>query len=166
MQRFESNGGAYLRRALARLTGAAIRKLSTVARQLGAPALTTIPVSAAMLTALPVVKSGEHLEDVAQLFIGGRNQELAVVEDGHPVGVVTRADVAAGLEIRGPHGSVGEASRHDVLTVAPSDSLVDVLDQLRAAPDSVAVVIYHGEPVGLLTFEKLSAYAAQAKLVV
>ncbi|MDQ3341701.1 MAG: CBS domain-containing protein [Myxococcota bacterium] len=145
-----------MRKALARLTGVAIRKLSAVARRLGAPA---IPVSAAMLTALPVVSSQQALQDVAQLFVGGRNQELAVVDDGLTVGVVTREDVALGLERRGPHASVAESPRHDAITVTPSDSLADVLEQLRgAAPDSVAVVIDHGEPVGLLTFEKIVAY--------
>lgn len=147
-----------LRKALGALATAAIRKLDHVARRLGAPGLATIPVSAAMLTALPVVKPTHSLEDVAQLFLGGRNRELAVVEDGHPVGVVTRDDVAMGLERRGPRASVAEAPRHDVVEVAPSDSLADVLEQLRAAPDRVAVVVDHGEPVGLLTFEKLAAY--------
>ena len=152
--------GGLLRKALAQLTGVAIRKLSGVARRLGSPALTTIPVSAAMLSALPVVSSQQALEDVAQLFVGGRNHELAVVEDGLPVGVVTREDVALGLERRGPHASVGESPQHDVVTVTPSDSLADVLDQLRAVPDSVAVVVDQGEPVGLLTFEKIRAYLA------
>jgi len=118
-----------------------------------------------MLTALPVVKPEQHLEDVAQLFLGGRNHELAIVEDGHPVGVVTRADVAAGLERGGPHGSIAEAPQHDIVTVAPSDSLVDVLDQLRERPERVAVVVDNGEAVGLLTFERLTAYVEQSKRV-
>lgn len=158
----KQSGNGYLRKALGLLATAAIRKLTNVARSLGAPGLATIPVSAAMLTALPVIKPEQPLEDVAQLFVGGRNHQLAVVEDGHPVGVVTRADVAAGLEHRGPHASVAEAPRHDVFEVAPSDSLADVLEQLRADPNRVAVVIDHGAPVGLLTFEKLAAYAKLA----
>jgi CBS domain-containing protein len=160
-----NEGRGYLRKALGFLAAAAVRKLTTVARGLGAPSLATIPVSAAMLTALPVIKPSSSLEDVAQLFLGGKNRELAVVEDGHPVGVVTRDDVAMGLERRGPHGSVADAPRHAVVEVTPSDSLAEVLEQLRAAPDSVAVVVDRGEAVGLLTFEKLSAYAAHAKLV-
>jgi CBS domain-containing protein len=163
MQTVKKAEQRYLRRALARLTTVAIRKLSVVARKLGAPALTTIPVSAAMLTAIPVVKPGQPLQDVAQLFIGGRNHELAVVEDGLAVGVVTRDDVAAGLESRGPYASVAEAPQHDVVTVTPSDSLADVLDQLRAWPNRVAVVVDAGEPVGLLTFEKLVAYLEHAQ---
>ncbi|HLL22339.1 MAG TPA: CBS domain-containing protein, partial [Kofleriaceae bacterium] len=99
------------------------------------------------------------------LFLGGRNHQLAVVEDGHPVGVVTRDDVAVGLEQRGPHAALSEAPHHDVLTVTPSDALADVLEQLRQHPHSVAVVVDHGEPVGLLTFERLVAYMQHAQQV-
>ena len=152
-----------LRRFLSRLTALAIRKLTTVARKLGTPALATVPVSAAMLTRLPVVKPEQPLEDVALLFLGGRNAELAVVEHGLPVGVVTRDDVAEGIERRGPHAQISDAPHHDVLTVSPSDSLADVLDQLRDTPDRVAVVVDHGETVGLLTFEKLVAYVEAAE---
>jgi CBS domain-containing protein len=150
--------GGYLRRALARLTALAIRELSAVARRLGSPALATVPVSAAMLTRLPVIKPEQPLEDIAQLLVGGRVGELAIVEDGMPVGVVTRDDVALGLEQGGPHALVCHAPQHDVVTVAPSDSLADVLAQLRAAPESVAVVVDHGEPVGLLTIDRLVTY--------
>jgi CBS domain-containing protein len=149
--------GGYLRRALARLTSLAINRLSVLARRLGSPAL-TVPVSAAMLTRLPCIKPEQHLEDIAQLLVGGKVGELAVVEDGKPVAVVTRDDVALGIEQAGPHGLVCEAPRHDVVTVTPSDSLADVLEQLRAAPERVAVVVDHGEPVGLLTVDRIETY--------
>lgn len=113
-----------------------------------------------MLSPLQTVTPEQHLEDVAALFVGGRNAELPVIEHGMPVAVVTRADVAQGLATNGPHASIAEAPRHDVFTVTPSDSLADVLDQLRAWPEAVAVVIDHGSPVGLLTYERLTAYIA------
>jgi CBS domain-containing protein len=152
-----------LRRTLGLLTLGVVRKLSTIARRLGTPALATVPVSAAMLTRLPVVAPDEALADVAQFFVGGRNGEVTVVDGGQPVGVVTRDDVALGLERSGPSARVGEAPKHDVVTVSPSDSLVDVLDELRAAPDRVAVVIDHGEPVGLLTIDRLIAYVEESR---
>ena len=111
-----------------------------------------------MLTRVPCVNPQQPLEDVAQLLVGGRAHELAVVADGQPVGVVTRDDLALGIEQGGPHALVGEGPQHDVVTVSPSDSLTDVLEQLRAAPESVAVVVDHGEPVGLLTFDQLVTY--------
>jgi CBS domain-containing protein len=115
-----------------------------------------------MLTRLPCIKPEQHLEDIAQLLVGGKVGELAVVEDGKPVAVVTRDDVALGIEQAGPHGLVCEAPRHDVVTVTPSDSLADVLEQLRAAPERVAVVVDHGEPVGLLTVDRIETYLSAA----
>lgn len=147
-----------LRRTLGQLTSSAIRKLTTMARSLGYPTLATIPVSAAMLTRLETVSPQQPLEDVALLMVAGRNAQLPVVDHGMPVGVVTRDDVALGLERNGPHACISEAPRHDVVTVTPSDSLADVLAQLRALPHSVALVVDHGEPVGLLTIERLQAY--------
>lgn len=149
---------------LGRLTDAAIHSLTVFARRLGTPALTTVPVSAAMLTRVPCVKPDQALEDVAQLFIGGRNHELAVIADGHPIGVVTRDDVARGLERHGPHAVVAEAPQHEVVTVTPSDSLAEVLEELRESPERVVVVVDHGDPVGLLTLDRLAAYVEQAKV--
>jgi CBS domain containing-hemolysin-like protein len=37
-----------------------------------------------------------------------------------------------------------------------------VLEQLRAAPERVAVVVDHGEPVGLLTVDRIETYLSAA----
>lgn len=153
--------GATLRQRLGELTVGAIRVLGGIARRLGVPAaatLATVPVSAAMLTRLDTVSPGQPLEDAASLFVTGRQSFLPLVQDGEPVGVVTRDDVATGLRLAGPRATIGQAPRHGAVSVTPSDSLSDVLERLRAAPDSVAVVIDNGEPVGLLTFERLVQY--------
>ena len=72
----------------------------------------------------------------------------------------TRAAVTDALQAAGPHALVTAAASRHVVTVAPSDALGDVLDQLRASPDSVALVVDHGLPVGVLTEDSLVAYAA------
>jgi CBS domain-containing protein len=149
-----------VRRKLGALTQAGMRLLARLTRRLGYPVLATVPVSAVMLSRLQTVNLEQPLEDVAQLLVGGR-QHVPVTDHGTPVGVVSRDDVRVAVEVLGPHAPVGEAHRHDVVTVAPSDSLAEVLEQLRRAPDSVAVVVDHGQPVGLLTVERLTAYLAQ-----
>jgi CBS domain-containing protein len=80
------------------------------------------------------------------------------VEDGRPISVITRSDVAAGLAAAGPHAPVADAPSHHVVTVGPSDSLADVLARLGDVPDSIAVVVDHGAPVGVLTLETVEAY--------
>jgi predicted transcriptional regulator len=156
-----SRGG--WRRSLGALTHSAIRVLHRLTRRLGYPALATVPVSAAMLSRLETVNGAQPLEDVAQLFVGGRCHQVPVVaDDGLPVGVVTRDDVATAVQVLGPHAHVSEAPRHEVVTVGPSESLASVLDQLRGSPDLIAVVVDHGDPVGVVTLDSLTAYAAGA----
>ena len=93
------------------------------------------------------------------LLRGGLNQ-LPVIDHGHPVGVITRSDVATALAHAGPDATVANAPQHGIVTVAPGDSLDSVLDKLREAPDAVALVVDHGMPVGVLTAEHLAAYVA------
>ena len=71
-----------------------------------------------------------------------------------------------GEGVVGPHAPVAAAPSHHVVTVMASDSLARVLERLQETPDSVAVVIDHGGPVGLLTEETLIAYLDQARTTV
>jgi CBS domain-containing protein len=156
-------GGGVLRRALVTLLDDAARALGDLGRRLGRPALATVPVSAVMLSRVETVGIEQPLEDAAQMLVAGSHSHLPVVDHGAPVGVVTRDDVALGLARSGPHAPVGEAPRHDVVTVTPSDSLADVLDRLHhAAPDALALVVDRGAPVGLLTVDRLVAYVRAA----
>lgn len=153
-----------LRETLGALTELAVRRLNRFARRIGSPALASVPVSAAMLSRLDTVNVEQPLDDVAQLLVAGRHPRLLVVgAHGSPVGVVTRADIAVAVQVLGPHAPVAEAPLHDVVTVAPSDSLSDVIALLRGAPEAVAVVIDRGSPVGLLTLDGLSAYADESR---
>ncbi|MEJ7603304.1 MAG: CBS domain-containing protein [Kofleriaceae bacterium] len=147
------------RRMLVAAVGSARRALTKLAFRLGVPALATVPGSALMLQKLETVGAHQPIEDAARLFIGGRTDSVPVIADGTPVAVMTRADFTSGLERSGPTAMIGEQTCHDVVTVSPSDSLADVLDQLyAAAPDSIAVVVDRGKPVGVLTVATLEDY--------
>lgn len=132
-----------------------------MARRLGYPALASVPVSAVMLHRLDTVSVGQPLEDVAQLLVAGQRSEVPIVDGDKPVGVVTRDDLAAGVQELGPHASVAQLSRHDIVAVSPSDSLADVFLRLREDPNTVAVLIDHGAPVGVITYEHLLEYIEQ-----
>jgi predicted transcriptional regulator len=163
LARDSEDDGSWLKRSLATVASSVVCVFARVARRLGYPALATVPVSAAMLTRLETVSIEQPLEDVAQTLVAGRHLQLPVVADGTPVGVVTRQDIALGVEQAGPHAPLAAAPRHDALVVGASDSLVDVFARLRAMPDAVAVVIDHGEPVGLLTLDSVAAYLEAQK---
>lgn len=150
---------------LGALTDSAIRLLGGLAKKLKYPALATVPVSAAMLHRVATVSPDASLEDVAQLLVAGRLTELPVVDRGRVVGVVTREDVAQGVESAGPHALLRDAPCHAVFMVEPGDALPDVLARLRAEPEARALVVDHGAPMGLLTADRLAAYIETVKTV-
>ncbi|MBA3457243.1 MAG: CBS domain-containing protein [Deltaproteobacteria bacterium] len=131
-----------------------------IARRLKYPALASVPVSAAMLSRVDSVSPEQHLDEVAQLFIAGRTVQVPVMDHGVAVGVVTRDSVTSALQSSGPDALVASAASRHVVTVAPSDALEEVLARLQATPDSVALVVDHGSPVGVVTADALVAYAA------
>ena len=163
MDRLKSEGEGLLKRVLFGALEKTTKTLVDIGKRFGRPALATVPVSAVMLSRVDTVSVEQPLEDVAQLLVSTRCVQLPIVENDMPVGVVTRDDIAAGLQRSGPHAPVGEAPRHDVVTVTPSDSLADVLDRLRETPGAVALVIDRGTPVGLLTVDRLVAYVEDAR---
>lgn len=137
--------------------------LMRVGRRLGRPMIAGVPVSAVMLTRLQTIGAAQSLQDAAQLLVASHRDSLPVVDDGARVSsVITRGDLATALTRSGPHERVAAAPRHPAVTVAPSDSLADVLAQLRRHPDAVALVVDRGTPVGLLTAEDVLAYARGA----
>jgi CBS domain-containing protein len=123
-------------------------------------AIAGVPVSAAMLRRVEAVTPEQPLEDAASLLVRGGLQQLPVIDHGKPVAVITRSDVATALAHAGPDATVASAPKHGIVMVSPSDSLDSVLENLRAHPDSVALVMDHGLPVGVLTAEHLAAYVA------
>jgi CBS domain-containing protein len=144
------------------LANGAISALASVAHRVGAPTLVGVPVSAAILTRVVAVRPEQPLDEVAQIFVSGSHDLLPVVDQGEPVAVISRQDIATGLARVGPHAPVAAAPSHHVLTVMPSESLAHVLERLHEMPDAIAVVVDHGGPVGVLTEESLIAYIDEA----
>jgi CBS domain-containing protein len=113
-----------------------------------------------MLRRVESVTSEQPLEDAASLLLRGGLQQLPVIDHGTPVAVITRSDVAKALAHAGGGATVASAPKHGIVLVTPAESLDAVLDKLRQHPDSVAVVMDDGLPVGVLTAEHLATYVA------
>jgi len=152
-----------LREKLGALISVGISALSWMAHRLGYPAFASVPVSVVILNRLATVSVEQPLEDVAQLLVAGRRTQVPVVDGDKPVGVVTRDDLAVAVKSLGPRAPVARIPHRGVLAVSPADSLEDVLVRLRAEPDTVAVLIDHGVPVGVVTFERLLEYIDQGQ---
>lgn len=113
-----------------------------------------------MLSRVDAVGAGQTLGDAATLVARGTGPLAVIDDDGKPVGVVTRSSLAHALVESGPRASIAFASCGNVVEVGPSASAEDVLARLRAQPDSVAMVVDNGSPVGMLTVEQLDRYLA------
>jgi predicted transcriptional regulator len=135
-----------------------ISSLTSAVHRVGAPTLLGVPVSAVILSRVAVVQSEQSLDEVAQLFVAGRHDVMPVLDHGRTVAVITRRDIADGLERVGRHAPVTAATTHQVITVAPSDSLAHVLQRLHEMPDAIAVVVDQSGPVGMVTEERLIEY--------
>ena len=137
------------------------RLFASLAKKLHYPAMASVPVSAAMLSRVPAVGAGHSLADAATLVARGTGPLAVIDDDGHPVGVVTRNSLAHALIEAGPRASIAFAACANVVEVAPAACAQEVLALLRAQPDSVAMVVDHGMPVGVLTAEQLDSYLQQ-----
>lgn len=146
-----------IHRAMWRLGGI----FASLAKKLQYPALATVPVSAVMLHRVETVTLDQPLADAAQLCARGMSQ-VPVVDHGRALGVVTKDALAHALNESGPRATIAMAEQRRVITVSPSASASEVLDDLRAQPDAVALVVDHGAPVGLLTVEQLEDYLLRA----
>jgi Zn-dependent protease/CBS domain-containing protein len=123
-------------------------------------AIAGVPVSAAMVRRVDAVAPDQLLEDAAALLVAGGLDSLPVIDHGRPLGVLTRADLATALAHAYPGATVATAPRHELITVSPRDPLEAVFERLGGDPDAVALVVDHGEPVGLLTADHLAQYVA------
>ena len=123
-------------------------------------AVVNVPVSAAMNRHFDVVRADEPLGEAARLLVTTGQHELPIVDHGEMVGVLTRTDVAHGIEQVGPTAAISRAQHHDAITVAPNEPLEGVFDRLAHDPHSIAVVVERGMPVGVVTAEQLATYVA------
>lgn len=135
--------------------------LAALARRLQDPAISSSPVSAAMLHRVPAVTPDQTLADAAQLCARGMTH-VPVVERGRALGVITKKALAHALAESGPRATIAMAERRAVIIVPPSAPAAEVLAHLRAHPDAVGLVVDHGTPVGLVTAEELVDYLGRA----
>jgi len=123
-------------------------------------ALADVPVSAAMNRQITTVTSDERLDEAARLLVATGQDQLPIVDHGELIGVLTPADVAVGIAGSGATATVAAAPHHAVIAVAPNEPLDQVFDRLAGSPDTVAIVIEHGAPIGVVTPEQMARFVA------
>jgi len=118
-----------------------------------------VPVSEAMQRKIHAVHPGDSLGEAARWLVE-TGQHLPIVDGRDTIGVLTRCDIATGINQVGADAAVAQAPHHGAITVAPRDPIDGVVEQLAHQPDAIAVVVDDGTPVGIVTAEQLATFVA------
>jgi Zn-dependent protease len=122
--------------------------------------LKDVPVRAAMLTDFKTVGADDTLGHAADLLLAGSQQDFPVVSpDGRALqGLLTRADLMAGLARGGREARVAESIKAEIPSVEADSSLSEAIPRLRAGEGPCLQVVDRGRPAGLLTLENVGEY--------
>jgi CBS domain-containing protein len=121
--------------------------------------LAGVPVERAMLTSFDTLSPINSLRYVSQLVLAGSQQEFPVVENGKPIGLVTRADLINALAQYGTFGYVSQAMRRDFATVEADEALAAAAEKLQTRQARSMIVLRDGQLAGLLTPENVQEFA-------
>jgi Zn-dependent protease/CBS domain-containing protein len=123
-------------------------------------ALRNVPVAAAMITEFHTLRPDDTLGHAADLLLAGTQQNFPVGADEGPVlgGVLTRADLMAGLASGGREAAVSGYARAEIPRVEAASPLAAAVARLRQGKGPCLEVVDRGRTVGLLTLENVGEF--------
>ena len=121
--------------------------------------LAGVPVERAMRTKFDMLSPLNSLGYVSNLAMAGSQQEFPVVEEGRPIGLVTRAGLYTALAQFGPLGRVSQAMSRNFATVEASDPLPLTAEKLQTGQVRSMLVLRGGQLAGLLTLDNVREFA-------
>jgi stage IV sporulation protein FB len=115
-----------------------------------------VPVSAAMMTQFASLAPSEPIEQAIEALLRTSQSEFPVVEGGHLVGVLGRADMIKALKEHGPSIPVADVMTRDVPVISNRRCLDEAfkLLQEKSVP-AVGVTDASGRLTGLITTETI-----------
>ena len=117
-----------------------------------------IPIRAAMQKHFSTLTTNNTLQDAAKLILDGSQHDFPVMWGDRVMGILTRANLLAGLSQHGPDQLVTTVMQREFETAEANEMLEAVLTRLATAPARVIPVLQEGELVGLVTAENLGEY--------
>jgi Zn-dependent protease/predicted transcriptional regulator len=118
--------------------------------------LSGLPVRAAMVTDFHSLDAQDHLQRAVDYLMSGAQQDFPVLENGAPVGILTRSDLVRALQQQGTVAAVGDVIRRDHEYADAGEPLEDAVQRMRERSRSALPVIHRGGLVGMLTLENVS----------
>jgi Zn-dependent protease/predicted transcriptional regulator len=115
-----------------------------------------IPVRRAMITNYETLGPDDTLDTAIRHILAGFQQDFPVVAGNRLVGVLTRADLMAGLAGAGREGRVRDWMHDEFATADPGETLDTALPRLQACACNALPVLRDGALAGLITMDNLS----------
>ncbi|MEN6611527.1 MAG: CBS domain-containing protein [Methanoregulaceae archaeon] len=97
------------------------------------------------------------IREIAALFVDRDISSVPVLENGKPVGVVTKSDIMQSRLVSDLKGGVTDVME-DVPAVSRFHSLVHVIDVMSERNDKVVVLEKDGSPAGIITETNLAFF--------
>jgi Zn-dependent protease/predicted transcriptional regulator len=117
--------------------------------------MTGFPVRSAMITEFDTLDVAEPLQRAVDLLMSGSQQDFPVMENGAPIGILSRADLIAALKTLGAQAQVGEAIQRETQMADPGEPLEDVFQRMRERHRTALPVVSAGHLVGMVTTENV-----------
>ena len=121
-------------------------------------ALGGIPVGRAMITDFRVLSPDDTLGHAVDLILAGSQQDFPVVENGQVEGVLTRADLLAGLSRHGKGWPVADVMKKDIQVVDAGEMLESAFQRLHSCECHTIPVVSRGRLAGLITMENVGEF--------
>jgi Zn-dependent protease/CBS domain-containing protein len=116
------------------------------------------PIRAAMLKDFKTLTTSNTLADAMNLVLEGSQHDFPVMWGDRVMGILTRANLIAGLAQLGPEQLVTGVMQREFETAEPNEMLESALQRLAASPTRIMPVLQDGTLVGLVTQENLGEY--------
>lgn len=116
------------------------------------------PIRAVMLTDFKTLSTNDTLGAAMKAVLEGSQHDFPVMWGDRVMGILTRANLLAGLSEFGPEQLVTKVMEREFEIADPNEMLQNALQRLASTPVRVMPVLQDGTLVGLLTQENLGEY--------
>ena len=121
-------------------------------------ALADVPLSRLVITDIQTLTPRDHLSAAVELTLKGFQQDFPVIENGHVLGMLGRAELVRALARDGGNAPVETAMRRNFTVIRPDQKPEDTLKFLTVPGASALPVMRDGELLGLLTLENVTEF--------
>lgn len=121
-------------------------------------AFSGIPIATAMQKHFGTLATNNTLGEAVKVVLDGSQHDFPVMWGDRVMGILTRANLLAGLTQGGPDQLVTAVMEREFQTAEPKEMLEAVLNRMASSPTRTMPVMQDGKLVGLVTMENLGEF--------